>query len=256
MEKYFITLDKFSLEEYQIWKLLSRYANYDTNITSYTVNQLVVNSDDRLLLTSQKVRTILKKFEKEGYIQFLTSGSKGKDSTLKLLLKEKLFNNELTTIQQQCNNDIANKSEQLQRVERNDNNNITTIQQLTNNTTKKKKKENNIYTDEFESLWDLYPRKIGKPKAYSMYKKLAKKYGIDKVKECIEIYVKEIEHYGTEERFIKHGSTFFNCMEEDYIKANKKAPTGIGGIKNNKSNNSICNSYINNTPKVEGTKFI
>ena len=98
MEKYFIALDKMSIDEIEIIRLLSRYSNYDTNVAGYTVNQLVVNADKRLDLTTQKVRTILKKFEKEGYIQFLTSGSKGKESTLKIVLKDKLFN------QQQCNN--------------------------------------------------------------------------------------------------------------------------------------------------------
>ena len=136
MEKYFIGLDVMTLDELEIWRLLCRYSNYDTDVAGYTINQLVVNSDKRLNLTTQKVRTILKKFEKEGYIQFLTSGSKGKESTLKLTLKGRLFN------QQQCNNNTTNKNEQLQQVEdikqQQSNNNVTTLQ-------KKKEKDNNIY---------------------------------------------------------------------------------------------------------------
>ena len=66
MEKYFIALDKMSIDEIEIIRLLSRYSNYDTNVAGYTVNQLVVNADKRLNLTTQKVRTILKKLEKEG----------------------------------------------------------------------------------------------------------------------------------------------------------------------------------------------
>ena len=64
MEKYFIALDKMSIDEIEIIRLLSRYSNYETNIAGYTVNQLVVNADKRLNLTTQKVRTILKKLEK------------------------------------------------------------------------------------------------------------------------------------------------------------------------------------------------
>ena len=127
MEKYFIALDKMSIDEIEIIRLLSRYSNYDTNITGYTVNQLVVNSDKRLNLTTQKVRTILKKFEKNGYIEFVSSGSKGKESTLKITLKDKLFN------QQQCNNYSTNKSEQLQGFE-------GVGQQQSNNTIKEKRK--------------------------------------------------------------------------------------------------------------------
>ena len=78
MEQYFITLQSFTLEEYEVWRQLNKHCNYDTNIAGYTVNQLVVNSDKRLNLTTKKVRNILKKFENKGYIQPLTSGSKGK----------------------------------------------------------------------------------------------------------------------------------------------------------------------------------
>ena len=129
MEQYFLTLQSFTLEEYEIWKQLNKYCSYDTNIAGYTVNQLVINSDKRLNLTTQKVRTILKKFEKEGYIQFVSSGSKGKESTLKITIKQQLFNNNVT-----------NKTEELQQVEGNEqqqsNNNVTTL-------SKKKKKDNN-----------------------------------------------------------------------------------------------------------------
>ena len=33
MEKYFIALDKMSIDEIEIIRLLSRYSNYETNIT-------------------------------------------------------------------------------------------------------------------------------------------------------------------------------------------------------------------------------
>ena len=96
--RYFIGIDKMTLEELEIWRLLCRYSDFETCIAGYTINQLVINSDNRLKLTTQKVRTILKKFEKEGFIQFLTSGNKGKESTLKLTIKQQLFNNNLTTL--------------------------------------------------------------------------------------------------------------------------------------------------------------
>ena len=143
MEQYFITLQAFTLEEYEIWKQLNKYSDFNTNVAGYTVNQLVVNSDKRLNLTTQKVRTILKKFEKEGYIEFVSSGSMGKESTLKLMLKEKLFSN-----QQQCNNNLTNKSEQLQSVEQveqqQSNNNVTTLS--------KDKRKNNIYSDNSKEI--------------------------------------------------------------------------------------------------------
>ena len=128
MGKYFIGLDVMTLDELEIWRLLCRHSDYQTNIAGYTINQLVTGADKRLNLTTQKVRTILKKFEKEGYIQLLKSGSKGKESTLKLTIKQQLFNNNTT-----------NKSEELQQVE-------DIKQQQSNNTTKIKEKDNSIYS--------------------------------------------------------------------------------------------------------------
>ena len=121
MKRYgFVIIDEkdMTLDEREVLVLLYRHMNFDTNIAGYTVNQLVVNSDKRLNLTTQKVRTILKKLEKEGYIELLTSGSKGKESTLKITIKQQLFNNNET-----------NKTEQLQQVEDLGNNNLTTNQQ-------------------------------------------------------------------------------------------------------------------------------
>ena len=123
-EKYFIALDTMSIDELEIWRLLYRYSDYETGVTGYTINQLVIGADKRLNLTTQKVRTILKKFEKQGYIKFLTSGSKGKESTLLITLKQQLFNNNET-----------NKPKQNKRVK-------ASTQQQTNNTTK----NNNIYS--------------------------------------------------------------------------------------------------------------
>jgi hypothetical protein len=77
---------------------------------------------------------------------------------------------------------------------------------------------NNIST-EFETLWDLYPRKIGKPKAFKAYEK-ARKHGatFDEVKQGIEAYRRQIEALKTDTEYIKHGSTWFNneCWKDDY----------------------------------------
>ena len=77
---------------------------------------------------------------------------------------------------------------------------------------------NNILT-EFEMLWELYPRKIGKPKAFKAYEK-ARKNGatFDEVKQGIEAYCRQIEALKTNTEYIKHGSTWFNNegWKDDY----------------------------------------
>ena len=83
----------------------------------------------------------------------------------------------------------------------------------------KKKIDNNDLSTEFETLWKLYPRKIGKPKALKAYEK-ARKNGTtyEQVEQGIKNYLAQIKAQKTETEFIKHGSTWFNgeCWNDEY----------------------------------------
>ena len=247
MKKYFIALDEMTLEEIDIWRLLCRYSNYDTDVAGYTINQLVVNSDKRLNLTTQKVRTILKKFEKEGYIKFLTSGSKGKESTLKLTIKQQLFNNNAT-----------NKSEQLQRVEELDNSNLTTKQQQSNNTTKKKEKDNNnIYSlviDYLNRKASTNYRATTKNTQSFINARVREGYTVEDFKKVIDS--KSKDWLNTDFEKYLRPATLFGAKFENYLnEANKKEPTATGSNenKNIKVNPSICN---NGGEYTKGVKMV
>ena len=232
MKKYFIALDEMTLEEIDIWRLLCRYSNYDTDVAGYTINQLVVNSDKRLNLTTQKVRTILKKFEKQGYIEFLSSGSKGKESTLKLTIKQQLFNNNTT-----------NKTEQLQQVDDLGNNNLTTNQQQSNNTTKKKEKDNNIYSlviDYLNRKASTNYRSTTKNTQSFINARVKEGYTVEDFKKVIDS--KSKEWLNTDFEKYLRPATLFGTKFENYLnEANKKTPTAIGAEnKNIKVNPSIC----------------
>ena len=235
MEKYFIALDKMSIDEIEIIRLLSRYSNYDTNVAGYTVNQLVVNADKRLNLTTQKVRTILKKLEKEGYIKFLSAGSKGKESTLKLTLKDKLFN------QQQSNNNPTNKSEQLQGFEGSEqqqsNNNLTTL-------SKKKEKNNNIYSlviDYLNRKANTNYRSSTKNTQSFINARVSEGFTVEDFKKVIDS--KSKEWLNTDFEKYLRPATLFGTKFENYLnEANKKGPTAIGPKENNNLvNPNICN---------------
>lgn len=231
MENYFITLQAFTLEEYEIWKQLNKHCNYETNVTGYTVNQLVVNSDKRLNLTTQKVRTILKKFKKEGYVEFLESGSKGKESTLKITIKQQLFNNNVT-----------NKTEQLQQVEgdkqQQSNNNVTTL-------SKKKENNNNIYSlviDYLNKKASTNYRATTKNTQSFINARVSEGYTIEDFKKVIDS--KSKEWLNTDFEKYLRPATLFGTKFENYLnEANKKTPTAIGAEnKNIKVNPSICNN--------------
>lgn len=234
MKRYgFVIIDEkdMTLDEREVLVLLYRHMDFDTNIAGYTVNQLVVNSDKRLNLTTQKVRTILKKLEKEGYIELLTSGSKGKESTLKITIKQQLFNNNVTNI-----------SEQLQQVEggkqQQSNNNVTTL-------SKKKEKNNNIYSlviDYLNKKANTNYRASTKNTQSFINARLKEGYTVEDFKKVIDS--KSKEWLNTDFEKYLRPATLFGSKFENYLnEANKKTPTAIGAEnKNIKVNPSICNN--------------
>jgi uncharacterized phage protein (TIGR02220 family) len=228
MEQYFITLQSFTLEEYEVWKQLNKHCNYDTNIAGYTINQLVVNSDERLNLTTKKVRNILKKFENKGYIQPLTSGSKGKESTLKITIKGQLWGN-----------NGANKTEELQQID-----NIKGQQKGNNRATLPKNKDNNnIYSVviDYLNIKANTSYRINTKNTQSLINARIKEgYEVEDFKKVIDI--KSKEWLGTDfEKYLRPATLFGGKFENYLNEANKKAPVGAGTQKNNLINPNICN---------------
>ena len=70
---------------------------------------------------------------------------------------------------------------------------------------------------EFNQIWELYPRKVGKSPALAKYIK-ARKDGVEfeTVKAGVENYARFVK--GKNEKYIKHGSTWFNQKgwEDEY----------------------------------------
>ena len=244
MKRYgFVIIDEkdMTLDEREVLVLLYRHMDFDTNIAGYTVNQLVVNSDKRLNLTTQKVRTILKKLEKEGYIELLTSGSKGKESTLKITIKQQLFNNNVTNI-----------SEQLQQVEgdsqQQSNNNVTTL-------SKKKENNNNIYSlviDYLNKKASTNYRASTKNTQSFINARVSEGYTVEDFKKVIDS--KSREWLGTDFEKYLRPATLFGTKFENYLnEANKKGPTAIGPNenKNIKVNPNICTSRRKYTQKCD-----
>ena len=75
-------------------------------------------------------------------------------------------------------------------------------------------------TNEFEMLWKLYPRKIGKEKSLKKYLEYSKNTDdlFEKVKEGINNYLEYIKTNSIENSYIKHGTTYFNnkSWEDEY----------------------------------------
>lgn len=94
-------------------------------------------------------------------------------------------------------------------------NNINTNNKQNNRPSKQQLEE------EFEQLWAMYPRKLGKKKSLDSY--ISARTGKDpvtfeKVKQGISNYIFYIKESGLDPKYIKHGSTWFNqqSWNDDY----------------------------------------
>lgn len=108
----------------------------------------------------------------------------------------------------------------------------STVHQVS--TYKNVKNEENINTranstleSDFEKLWKLYPKKIGKKPAFAAYKRsmTRKKNPATnrQIQDGIVAYRQLINSKGTEKQFIKDGSTFFNQESwNDYLEVIKE----------------------------------
>ncbi len=103
------------------------------------------------------------------------------------------------------------------------NNNNTNLNK-DNSSIEKKSKQ---LEEDFEKLWKLYPKKSGKPKAFSAYKRAIKKGVTNKeIQTGIIKYLTQIKVQGTTKEYIKNGSTWFNqeCWNDEYNLGQEKSP--------------------------------
>ena len=75
----------------------------------------------------------------------------------------------------------------------------------------KKQKPVDAHTKDFEELWQLYPRKVGKGDAYKKYKaRLNDGWKPEELLEAAKNYASKVAMERTEPQFIKHLKTFFS----------------------------------------------
>ncbi|MEM5012096.1 phage replisome organizer N-terminal domain-containing protein [Niallia taxi] len=72
----------------------------------------------------------------------------------------------------------------------------------------KKEDKNNIYSNEFEQFWSIYPRKVDKKKALKSFKVAVKNHSLKTIIDGTRKYAKQVEK--TDKQYIKHPTTFLN----------------------------------------------
>ena len=90
--------------------------------------------------------------------------------------------------------------------------------------------------ERFEYLWDLYPNKKGKKRAYEAFQRALKKgTTVDQIREGIKAYNRYIKESGIEPRFIKQGSTFFmqEAWNDDWTPTKEKPKNQFNQFEHN-----------------------
>lgn len=165
-------------------------------------------------VTERQIRTALEKIEKIGLILTGNFNKAGFDKTLWYSITDKGYS-EL----QKCHIDLTQESNESESY-------ITPIPEI---------KQDSIcsLSDDFDKLWNIYPRKDGKATAFKHYKTWisGKEYAGKKEKltnkemwYAIKIYDYTLKENKTEKQYIKMGSTFFNESIYEYAMKYKKTP--------------------------------
>lgn len=111
--------------------------------------------------------------------------------------------------------DIRDKDDRDKNIE---NNNLSTLSDKSN-----KKELLTKYEKEFDKLWEYYPNKKGKDQARTKYISVRKSgTTYEEVAQGLKNYLKYIKAEKIEDKYIKHGSTWFNqkCWNDDYKTSN------------------------------------
>ena len=99
----------------------------------------------------------------------------------------------------------------------------TNTKTKTNNNSSSAKLSEKVFENEFQEIWDIYPRKEGRKNALKAYIK-ARKNGTsqEEIKKGLDSYISKIRAEKTEPQYIKHGSSWFNqeCWLDDYSAKN------------------------------------
>lgn len=173
---------------------------------------------------AENVRITLMYLEKMGLIQEL------KDDELFLTQMDNLIMSESQSAQRvrehrakkkalQCNANVT----ECNVIETKCNTYTDTDTETNTNTEKEKKKlHQKEIEDFFESVWKLYPRKEGKSAVNKKAKEEIFNVGYDRMEKCIKRYM-EIKQ-GVEQKYLLHGSTFFNGRYKDYMVEETKKP--------------------------------
>lgn len=208
--KYFIVpleyaeeLDLFTNEQLgELFRALLHYSAYGTD------------SDSNSFPIKLMYR-ILKKGIDQNFESYEEIKNKRRDAANKRWHKE----NENDTNEYKDMQSNANECKAMQSNTNNANTKTNTNTKTNINNSSSAKLSDKAFEDEFQEVWNIYPRKEGRKNALKAYIK-ARKNGTSKetILSGLNAYISKIKAERTETQYIKHGSSWFSqeCWLDDY----------------------------------------
>ncbi|KEK24728.1 helix-turn-helix domain-containing protein [Bacillus gaemokensis] len=192
-------LDVYAFKTYAV---IARYANKETKSAFPSLNTLA----KKVGCGKKKIIECIKILVEKKYIAKTTrKDDKGDNlSNLYHLLPTPGISRKQDMILERDQGSVLEKPEVVS--EGNTNNTNFNKTKLTKNI----QRENSDYSEEFEQLWRLYPKKIDKKLGYKSFKLAIKKHSIEMISLGAQRYAEYIKGNEIETRFIKHATTFFN----------------------------------------------
>ena len=169
-------------------------------------------------LSRDKINTALGKLKDAGYILEGNYNADPFSHTKWFTVTEKVAadfgkSNNRFTENPKCNSIIYNKGFNIT-----DNINTYTLGDSVESAEIEGHSEHPSDVDEFfDSVWQLYPRKLGKSAVKKTQRKKLQKVGYDTLKRCIDNFKDYIATHGTQEQYVMYGSTFFNGRYVDWM---------------------------------------
>lgn len=225
--RYIIAPLDLTTEEFEIYRLLYSKMDFDDFKVKYTVEQLSLDSNKKLKISKKSASLIIKKFIENDFIKVYKKGSKGNPtvyivnkfneiekhkSDLKENQKEVKVNTKETN--------EASISNSLDDIQKHKINAKETQKEVKVNTKVNPINDKDKYKEYIDQIWKMYPEKKGKKTAYDKIPKILKEIGYDKLVQCINNYVEDINiqrSNGFKTLNYMNGSTFFNGRYIDYL---------------------------------------
>ena len=210
--KYFIVpleyaeeLDLFTNEQLgELFRALLHYSAYGTD------------SDSNSFPIKLMYR-ILKKGIDQNFEKYEEISNKRREAGRKGGIISQQKQNQANESKDKQNQANESKDKQNQANEANTKTNTNTKTNINNSSSAKL--SDKAFEDEFQEVWNIYPRKEGRKNALKAYIK-ARKNGTSKetILSGLNAYINKIKAERTETQYIKHGSSWFSqeCWLDDY----------------------------------------